>query len=207
MIQYGSCNYMLRKSLARAIRARFGAPAAAKWQGAPRRPALLRQGQGDGCARFLHGETFRSLLGMKIRPSLAGRHWIPIRGLIDNTAQREKSRAVKDSSESWAYMAEVLGNSGMAGRNYRLQAGEMLKVIDLCAASSAMRHAGHPTCPTLAFDRVELLVPICHGDLVHMDSRVVSVGRSTMVIQVVGRKLDVLTRYGAGFCCEHAPAR
>ena len=48
-----------------------------------------------------------------------------------------------------------------------------MKVIDLCAASSAMRHAGHSKCPTLAFDRVELLVPVCHGDLVHMDSRYV----------------------------------
>lgn len=89
---------------------------------------------------------------------------------------------------------QVLGNPGLAGRNVRLQAGELLKVIDLCAASSAMQHAGHPTCPTLAFDRVELLVPCCHGDLVHMDSRVVSVGNSTMVIQVLGRKRDVLSR-------------
>ena len=89
---------------------------------------------------------------------------------------------------------QVLGNPGLAGRNVRLQAGELLKVIDLCAASSAMQHAGHPSCPTLAFDRVELLVPCCHGDLVHMDSRVVSVGNSTMVIQVLGRKRDVLSR-------------
>ena len=169
---------MLRNttSLVGAIRARFRAPAAAKRQGAPRRLALLRQCQGDGCARRLFAAA----------------------------ADAPAERPVKDSRESWAYMAEVLGNSGVAGRNYRLQAGEILKVIDLCAASSAMRHAGHPTCPTLAFDRVELLVPMCHGDLVHMDSRVVSVGRSTMVIQVVGRKLDVLTRYSAGICCEHA---
>jgi len=57
-----------------------------------------------------------------------------------------------------------------------------------------MKYAGHATCPTLVFDRVELLVPCCHGDLVHMDSRVVSVGKSTMAIQIVGRKRDVLSR-------------
>ena len=94
------------------------------------------------------------------------------------------NRPDKAAKSSWSYMSEVLGNPGLAGRNIRLQAGELLKVIDLCAASSAMQHAGHPTCPTLAFDRVELLVPCTHGDLVHMDARVVSVGNSTMVIQV-----------------------
>jgi acyl-CoA hydrolase len=105
-----------------------------------------------------------------------------------------EQRGAKDPKSSWSYMCEVLGNSGLAGKNIRLQAGELLKVIDLCAASTAMKHAGHPTTPTLAFDRVEMLVPCCHGDLVHMDSRVVAVGRSTMVIQVLGRKLDVHTR-------------
>jgi acyl-CoA hydrolase len=105
-----------------------------------------------------------------------------------------QTRLSKSARKSWTYMSEVLGNPGLAGRNVRLQAGELLKVIDLCAASSAMQHAGHPTCPTLAFDRVELLVPCCHGDLVHMDSRVVAVGNSTMVIQVLGRKRDVLSR-------------
>ena len=111
-----------------------------------------------------------------------------------STATTAAPISSKAAKRSWSYMSEVLGNPGLAGRNFRIQAGELLKVIDLCAASSAMKHAGHAVCPTLSFDRVELLVPICHGDLVHMDARVVSVGNSTMVIQVLGRKKDVQTR-------------
>lgn len=59
---------------------------------------------------------------------------------------------------------------------------------------SAMKHAGHWRTPTLAFDHLDLMVPVCHGELVHMDSRVVDVGSSTIVVQVVGRKKDLLSR-------------
>ncbi|KAJ1482277.1 hypothetical protein T484DRAFT_1804298 [Baffinella frigidus] len=131
--------------------------------------------------------------------------------------------------------AEILGQHGLLGKGIRLSAGELLKgvrfsagellkgvrlsvgellkVIDLCAASSAMKHAGHFRVPTLAVDHLDLLVPVCHGELVHMDSRVVDVGGSTVMVQlvhmdsrvvdvggstvmvqVVGRKKDLLSR-------------
>jgi len=103
-------------------------------------------------------------------------------------------RPVKKASESHSYMAEILGQHGLLGKGIRLSAGELLKVIDLCAASSAMKHAGHFRVPTLAVDHLDLLVPVCHGELVHMDSRVVDVGGSTVMVQVVGRKKDLLSR-------------
>eukprot|EP00961_Rhodomonas_salina_P099825 1342498-Rhodomonas_salina.2 len=51
-------------------------------------------------------------------------------------------------------------------RGIRLGAGELLKLIDIAAGASAVMHAGSPRTPTLAFDHLDLMVPICHGELV-----------------------------------------
>ncbi|EKX35773.1 hypothetical protein GUITHDRAFT_118050 [Guillardia theta CCMP2712] len=107
-------------------------------------------------------------------------------------------------------MSEVIGQATLGGRHIRMGAGEILKVMDLCAASAAMKHVQHQRTPTLAFDRLELLVPICHGDLVLTRSLLVhslisSAGAhgcqsdqrwtSAMGVQVVGRKKDMRTRH------------
>ena len=66
--------------------------------------------------------------------------------------------------------------------------------MDLAAASSAIMHIGHGRLNTLAFDHLESVTPIFHGDLIHVDSRVVHVGRSTVAVHCVGRKKDLISR-------------
>eukprot|EP00960_Hanusia_phi_P051574 760877-Hanusia_phi.AAC.2 len=64
--------------------------------------------------------------------------------------QREK----RTSRQSWSYMSEVIGQATLGGRHIRMGAGEILKVMDLCAASAAMKHVQHqrtPVCLLLAW--------------------------------------------------------
>lgn len=102
-----------------------------------------------------------------------------------------KSKLVR---ESWSFLSDIAGNPALAGKGWRVSTGEILKLMDLAAASSAIMHIGHGRLNTLAFDHLESVTPIFHGDQIHVDSRVVHVGTSTIAVHCVGRKKDLLSR-------------
>ena len=59
--------------------------------------------------------------------------------------------------------------------------GVIMSMVDRCAALSAMRHAGGQ-CTTLSIDRILFKEPIHVGELVEVRSRVVFVGRTSLVV-------------------------
>ncbi len=90
---------------------------------------------------------------------------------------------VKTPAMSSSYIAEIVGQESLLGR--RLSAGTLLQMMDMAAAAAALKHADSAVV-TLAFDRIELLNMVCHMDLVKFDATVIKVGRSSLLVHVVG---------------------
>ena len=104
-----------------------------------------------------------------------------------STAERP-TRAIAESRQS---MAEIVGSDGLVGQ--RMQAGAILDLMDLVAGRVAIKHSGGRVA-TLSFDRVDLIYPILHHDLVRLDGQLVYVGQSSMVIDVRCYRKDTFTR-------------
>jgi len=100
-------------------------------------------------------------------------------------------RSSKTPAESVVVLSEIVGEENLAGQ--RMQAGAILDLMDIAAGRTAMAHSGTPVV-TLSFDRVELLQPIIHLDLVRMEGRVVQVGNSSMMVCVDVSRQDAHTR-------------
>ncbi len=100
-------------------------------------------------------------------------------------------RPTKHIHDSHTYLAEIVGEENLAGQ--RMQAGAILDLMDVAAGRAAMMHAGCAVV-TLSFDRVDLVHPIIHLDLVRLDGRVVAVGRSSMMVAVEVTRQDPATR-------------
>ena len=101
------------------------------------------------------------------------------------------ARPTKTMSESTLFMADIVGDEGLAGQ--RMQAGAILDLIDVLAGRIAVEHARSPVV-TLAFDRVELTYPILHQDLVRLEGKMAAVGSSSMTVHVQGYRMDPLSR-------------
>ena len=119
--------------------------------------------------------------------------------------------APKRASQTVSKLAEIMGGEHAATtRSTRLPAGDVLRLIDLAAARTAIGHfagedgrlAPGSGCVTLSFDRVDLMVPILQGDLLQFNARMLSVGTSSMVVQVDGKKRDRHTRKWVPTSCS-----
>jgi acyl-CoA hydrolase len=62
--------------------------------------------------------------------------------------------------------------------------GSIMKMVDISAAVSAMRHCGRQVV-TVALDHMSFLAPVYIGDLVTVTSQVEYVGRSSMLVRAV----------------------
>jgi acyl-CoA hydrolase len=100
-------------------------------------------------------------------------------------------RPHKRMADSRQYLAEIVGAEHLAGQ--RMQAGAILDLMDVVAGRTASTHSGTPVV-TLSFDRVELLSPIIHLDLVRLDAYVADVGRSSITVGVDVTRQDAYTR-------------
>ena len=97
---------------------------------------------------------------------------------IHQTGMDTVTRTVEDSVD---YLADIVGESDSAGR--RMQAGPVLKLMYDTAMSVALRHSGY-RCVLLGLDRIDLPRRVCHMDLVKLEGQLISVGRSSMAIEV-----------------------
>jgi acyl-CoA thioesterase 11/acyl-coenzyme A thioesterase 9 len=88
------------------------------------------------------------------------------------------SRRVEDSAD---FLADIVGEGSFAGQ--RVQAGPVLKMMYDTAVSVALRHSGYRSV-LLGVDRLDLPQRICHMDLVKLEGQIISVGRSSMAIEV-----------------------
>lgn len=101
------------------------------------------------------------------------------------------ARPMRHMSESRTYLAEIVGVENLAGQ--RMQAGAILDLMDVVAGRAAFNHAGTAVV-TLSFDRVDLVHPIIHLDLVRLDAYVADVGRSSIMVGVDVTRQDAFTR-------------
>jgi hypothetical protein len=116
---------------------------------------------GSGCQHQMQG-TFAPF--SNIGGTRHGQRCLSSTPVADGAAGGQE-RPRKSACKSWSYLAEIVGNQQLAGRGIRTSAGEILKLIDLSASFAASLHCGNPFTTTLAFDHVELTVPILHGDM------------------------------------------
>ncbi|MEE8396755.1 MAG: hotdog domain-containing protein [bacterium] len=100
-------------------------------------------------------------------------------------------RPMKRAADSRLAFAEIVGEESLQGQ--RMQAGAILDLIDVLAGRIAARHAGGAVV-TLCFDRVDLVYPILHQDLVRMEGRLVAVGNSSLTVFIQGYRRDLLSR-------------
>lgn len=101
------------------------------------------------------------------------------------------ARPMKRIGDSRLSMAEIVGEEGLHGQ--RMQAGAILDLMDVLAGRIAIQHSGSRVA-TISFDRVDLTYPILHQDLVRLDGQLVSVGNSSMVVEVRGFRKDLAMR-------------
>ncbi|MDH4120212.1 MAG: hypothetical protein OEV94_00695 [Deltaproteobacteria bacterium] len=102
-----------------------------------------------------------------------------------------KPRPPLDPQLSALELSEIVGEEAQAG--HRMQAGPILALVDLVAARVAAHHA-NTFVATLMFDRVDLSRPIQHMDLIRLGGRLVRVGQSSMMVEVLGRRTDMMAR-------------
>jgi len=94
-------------------------------------------------------------------------------------------------ADSRTYLAEIVGEENLQGQ--RMHAGAILDLMDVVAGRAASAHSGTPVV-TLSFDRVDLVHPIIHLDLVRLDAYVADVGRSSISVGVDVIRQDPFTR-------------
>jgi acyl-CoA thioesterase 11/acyl-coenzyme A thioesterase 9 len=110
---------------------------------------------------------------------------------MTETPGQPAERPLKRIADSRLAMAEIVGEEGLQGQ--RMQAGAILDLMDVLAGRIAMQHSGSRVA-TLSFDRVDLTYPILHQDLVRLEGQLVSVGHSSMIIEVRGYRKDLAMR-------------
>ncbi len=88
------------------------------------------------------------------------------------------SRTVEDSAD---FLADIAGHSDTAGQ--RMQAGPVLRMMYDTAVSVALRHSDYRSV-LLGVDRLDMPHRICHMDLIKLEGQIISVGRSSMAIEV-----------------------
>lgn len=111
-------------------------------------------------------------------------------------------RRTKTPSESNTHLAEILGEINPHETRRRAPAGPIMKLIDLSSAQTAHAHIqdGEQHGPagaslvTLSFDKVNMMISVLHGEVLRLDSRIVSVGNSSMLVEVTGKKHDATSR-------------
>ena len=100
-------------------------------------------------------------------------------------------RPTRTISESRDSLSEIVGDESAHGQ--RMQAGAILDLMDVLAGRISIRHS-ESMVATLSFDRVDLIYPILHQDLVRLDGQLVWVGNSSMTIEVRGYRKDLSAR-------------
>lgn len=75
----------------------------------------------------------------------------------------------------------------------RASAGSVLRLIDLVTGMSALKHAESPGAVTLSFDRVSFGKRLRAFELLRLDSEVVSVGNSSVLVKCEGSSVDLHT--------------
>jgi acyl-CoA hydrolase len=83
---------------------------------------------------------------------------------------------------------QLQGDESQKGR--WLRTGLILELMDVLAGTISSRVSLGPTA-TISFDRVDLVKPVFHGDLVRVEGEVIGLSNSSMAVQVSGYRHDI----------------
>ncbi|RLN64553.1 hypothetical protein BBJ28_00009491 [Nothophytophthora sp. Chile5] len=87
-------------------------------------------------------------------------------------------------------ICSLQGDESQRGR--WLRTGPILELMDVLAGTISHGLALGPTA-TISFDRVDLVKPVFHGDLVRLEGEVIGLSNSSMAVQVSGFRHDAPT--------------
>lgn len=82
---------------------------------------------------------------------------------------------------------EIIGEESLKG--HLVRTGPILELMDVLGGSIALQ-AAHGPIATISFDRVELVKPVFHGDLVRLEAEVINLSKSSIAIQCCGFRHD-----------------
>ncbi|KAG7398788.1 hypothetical protein PHYBOEH_010420 [Phytophthora boehmeriae] len=85
---------------------------------------------------------------------------------------------------------DIIGDESQKGS--WLRTGPILELMDVLAGTISSRVSLGATA-TISFDRVDLVKPVFHGDLVRLEGEVIGLSNSSMAVQVSGFRHDVPT--------------
>uniref|UniRef100_A0AAV1UTI1 HotDog ACOT-type domain-containing protein n=1 Tax=Peronospora matthiolae TaxID=2874970 RepID=A0AAV1UTI1_9STRA len=86
--------------------------------------------------------------------------------------------------------SDIIGDESQKGQ--WLRTGPILELMDVLAGTISSRVSLGPTA-TISFDRVDLVKPVFHGDLVRVEGEIISLGNSSIAVQVSGYRHDILS--------------
>ncbi|CAI5747481.1 unnamed protein product [Peronospora destructor] len=83
---------------------------------------------------------------------------------------------------------DIIGDESQKGR--WLCTGPILQLMDVLAGTISAR-LSLGAVATISFDRVDLVKPVLHGDLVRVEGEVIGLSNSSMAVQVSGYRYDI----------------
>ncbi|GAB9476954.1 Atp-binding protein [Globisporangium polare] len=104
--------------------------------------------------------------------------------------RRRQMPAQIASKDTRMGFAEIIGDESLKGQLIRT--GPILELMDVLGGSIAMQVAYGPIA-TIMFDRVELIKPVYHRDLIRLEGEVINMSRSAITIQCCGFRHDLQT--------------
>lgn len=90
--------------------------------------------------------------------------------------------SIKSQNESYTVMTEIVIQSYVNGTG-RLFGGQLMSWMDICGAIAAKRHANYDVV-TARVEKMDFLRPARPNDIVIVKSKVVSVGNTSMKVDV-----------------------
>ncbi|DAZ95050.1 TPA: hypothetical protein N0F65_002784 [Lagenidium giganteum] len=104
----------------------------------------------------------------------------------DAWRRRKMPKQVRAQDTRIAF-TEIMGEESLKG--HLIRTGPILELMDVLGGSIAQRAALGPAA-TISFDRVEMVKPVFHGDLVRLEAEVISLNNSSIAIQCCGFRHD-----------------
>ena len=112
---------------------------------------------------------------------------MPFRPAIHNLELNRNTRLVEPkSADESAYRLQVPMYNNLVGAYQRVDAGEILKLVDIAGCIPVKRHLGADLDPvTASIDRLDFISPVYPWEILSLDARMTRVWKTSMESRVV----------------------
>ncbi|DBA00769.1 TPA: hypothetical protein N0F65_004674, partial [Lagenidium giganteum] len=108
-------------------------------------------------------------------------------GTVRDAWRRRTMPAQVRARDTRMAFTEIIGDEALKG--HLVRTGPILELMDVLGGSIAVRVALGPAA-TISFDRVDMVKPVYHGDLMRLEAEVISMTKSAIAIQCCGFRHD-----------------